>query len=215
MPPGHPSWKQIVTDGLQFKISFDMLDDLSSTLLSVLDIGRNTSRLVRYQDNRWQTSDRDGNFHLYGEFDNGDSKDISRHKISILGLVLTFNEAQGTLSLSPEDYSESKTFFQNLGENMLGIPLARLEMLDEKAVKRGVIPAGGPISPCKVYWSNALRLDPTDSQGKCLHFTASTEGTIFVVFAALPKVNTTWYTIEISRKRVAIYKVRKPAEGLT
>ena len=61
--------------------------------------------------------------------------------------------------------------------------------------------------PCHVQWSNSLRFDPTDGGGKCLHFTAATEGSLFVVFSALPKDKNTWYYVEITPQRVAIYKV--------
>ena len=184
-----------------------MLEDLPSSIRGALDIGRNTSRLVRFHNKRWRTSDQDGNFHLYGAFNNGDSKDIFRQKISIFGLILTFNEAEGTLTLSPEDYKASKKFFPTLEEQMTGVEFARLEVLNKETVKRDSPPAVVSLKPCKVYWSNALRFDPTDAKGKCLHFTASAEGSIFLVFAALPKNDATWYYVEINSARVAIYKV--------
>ena len=203
----HPSWKQIIKGNAVFRVSFDMVDDLRSSLRKALDIERNASLLVHFSDKKWGTSDRLGKFHLYGRFDNGQSGDVSRRKMSILGLVLTFNEADGTLTLSPEDYKASRKFFPTLGEELTGIQFARIQSPHQRVVKKEVIPDDTPLEPCKVDWSNALRLDPTDRNGKCLHFTASTEGTIFVVFAALPKDDATWYTVEISPSRVVTYKV--------
>ena len=215
MPRSHPSWKQIINGNLVFNISFDMLIDLNSSVRTAFDLGRNTSRLLRFREGKWHTSDRYGKFHLYGAFDNGDSKDMSKRKISVFGLVLTYNEDRGTLTLLPEDYDTSMKYFLNLMKKMTGLPFARLEMRhSKKMVKREAVSQGGPAKPCKVYWSNALRFDPTDNKGKCLHFTASTGGTLFVVFAALPKDDTTWYYVEISPAMVAIHKVRYTANGL-
>ena len=63
-------------------------------------------------------------------------------------------------------------------------------------------------TPLQEKWSNALRFDPTDTEGKCLHFTASTAGTLFVIFAALPKEPESRYLVEISPEGVYIYKVK-------
>ena len=55
-------------------------------------------------------------------------------------------------------------------------------------------------------WSNALRFDPT-GEGRCLHFTASTKGTVFVIFSAIPKDKDTWYYVQISPYGVGMFKV--------
>eukprot|EP00058_Branchiostoma_floridae_P014109 XP_002599597.1 hypothetical protein BRAFLDRAFT_77695 [Branchiostoma floridae] len=62
--------------------------------------------------------------------------------------------------------------------------------------------------PCSLYWSNAHRFDPTDG-GKCIHFTAASEGDIFVVFASIPQNHETWVYIQISPEGVALYKALK------
>ncbi|KAI8477796.1 hypothetical protein Bbelb_411290 [Branchiostoma belcheri] len=59
--------------------------------------------------------------------------------------------------------------------------------------------------PCCLQWTNAHRLDPTDG-GKCIHFTAASEGDIFVVFASIPQNHETWIYIQISPEGVALYK---------
>ncbi|XP_078598221.1 uncharacterized protein LOC144874190 [Branchiostoma floridae x Branchiostoma japonicum] len=59
--------------------------------------------------------------------------------------------------------------------------------------------------PCNVKWSNAHRLDPTTG-GKCIHFTAASEGDIFVVFAGIPQKHETWLYVQISPEGVALYK---------
>ena len=151
-------------------------------------------------------SDRDGSFHLYGGFNNGNSNKTDLKKLSILGLVLTYDEGDGSLALLGGDFEESKKFFPTLTEDMKGVKLARTELPYEKANKRSSDTVTAK-EPCQVKWSNALRFDPTDTEGKCLHFTASSDGTIFVVFAALPKNHKSRYYVEISPDKAAIYKV--------
>ncbi|KAJ7375171.1 hypothetical protein OS493_001909 [Desmophyllum pertusum] len=201
-----PSWAAMVKRNKVFNVAFDMLEDLPHTLLEAFNIGRGMNRLVRYYKKKWYTSDRDGSFHLYGGFDNGNSGNDSQRIISILGLVLTFREADGSLVLSENDFKASKKFFPTLTEEMKGTELARVNMPSEQSDKRSATTPPPTTGPCQVKWSNALRFDPTDSKGKCLHFTASTAGTIFAVFAALPKDSNTRYYVEISPEKVATYK---------
>lgn len=204
-----PSWGTITKHSKEFKVSFDMLDDLPNAYREGLDIGRDMDRLVRYYKQKWYTSDRDGSFHLYGGFDNGNSGNTSQRKISILGLLLTFRETDGGLVLSKSDFKASKKFFPTLSKKLMGAELARVHISSGQSNKRTDTTQAQPTSrqPCQVKWSNTLRFDPTDTNGKCLHFTASTAGTIYVVFAALPKDSDTRYYVEISPERVATYKV--------
>ena len=204
-----PSWATIIKHSKAFKVSFDMLYDLPNAFRETLNIGRDMNRLVRYYKKKWYTSDGDGSFHLYSGFDNGNSGNTSQRKISILGLVVTFREADGSLVLSKRDFKESRKFFPTLSEELIGTELARVDVPSKESDKRTSTPDKQPTStePCQVKWSNALRFDPTDTSGKCLHFTASTAGTVYAVFAALPKDSTTRYYVEISPEQVAIYKV--------
>lgn len=205
-----PSWGNITKHGKEFKVSFDMLDDLPNAYRQGLDIGRDMNRLVRYYKRKWYTSGRDGSFHLYGGFDNGNSGNTSKRKISILGLVLTFRESDGSLVLSKSDFKASKKFFPTLSEELMETELARVDIpsgISDTSTTETVEIQPTSVQPCQIKWSNALRFDPTDNNGKCLHFTASTVGTIFVVFAALPKDSGTRYYVEISPERVATFKV--------
>ena len=206
MPFQSPTWKQIIKPNKVFKVTFDLINDLPNAFRNALAIERHMSRLVKFYKRKWYTSDRDGSFHLYGAFRNGNSSNTSKRKISILGLVLTFDEEDGTLVLSESDFKASKRFFPTLSEEMKEAELARVEFPFEQPVKRS---SNTPtaVQPCQVKWSNALRFDPTDTRGKCIHFTASTTGTIFVVFAALPKDSKARYYVEISPEKAAIYKV--------
>ena len=204
-----PSWEKIVNHNKLFKVSFDMVSDLPNAYRKAFNIERNMSRLVQFYKNKWYTSNRDGSFHLYNAFNNGKSRDTAKRKISILGLVLTFDEAGGNLVLSESDFKASKRLFPTLSEEMKGANLARVEMPQKSEKRRSRVKRTTPesVQPCQVKWSNALRFDPTDTEGKCLHFTASSAGTIFVVFSALPKDPNSQYYVQISPEKVAVYKV--------
>ena len=144
---------------------------------------------------------------MYNAFNNGDSGD-AKHKMSIFGLVLSYNQKTAGLDLLRTDFEASKQFFPNLHEFLAGRTLAKVGM-DTEAVTRVASKRQDVANPpCNVKWSNALRFDPTDSGGKCLHFTAATEGSLFVVFSTLPKDKSSWYYTEITPDRVGIYKVR-------
>lgn len=66
------------------------------------------------------------------------------------------------------------------------------------------------VLPCQLKWSNNLIMVLSDSQkdGKCLRFTAATEGEIFLVIATTPGDQNTWYIIHITTKGVIFYRVR-------
>ena len=200
------SWQHITKDKALFRVIFDMRNDLKGTK-DFSDIPRNMSRLVRYKDGKWFTAEKDGSFHLYNAFRNGKSGDPQQHKISILGLVLSFNPNTSGLTLLSRDFEASRVFFPNLHDTLAGKELGRA-VLDFSISESGVSKRETLADPpCNVKWSNALRFDPTEAKGKCLHFTASSEGKIFVVFATLPIDKTSWYYIEITPQKVAIYKV--------
>ena len=183
-----------------------MRNDLKGTK-DFSDIPKNMSRLVRYKDGKWFTAEKDGSFHLYNAFRNGKSGDPQQHKISILGLVLSFNPNTSGLTLLSRDFEASRVFFPNLHDTLAGKELGRA-VLDSSISESGASKRETLADPpCNVKWSNALRFDPTEAKGKCLHFTASSEGNIFVVFATLPIDKTSWYYIKITPQKVAIYKV--------
>ena len=78
---------------------------------SAFNIGHDKTRLVRLYKNKWYKSDRNNSFHLFGVYSNSNTNKVSLRKMSIFGLVLTFNEADGSLVLYPSDFKASKTFF--------------------------------------------------------------------------------------------------------
>jgi hypothetical protein len=66
------------------------------------------------------------------------------------------------------------------------------------------------VLPCQVKWSNNLMMvlpKNTDEDGKCLRFTAATEGELFVIIATTPSDQNTWYIFQITTKGVIFYRV--------
>ena len=65
------------------------------------------------------------------------------------------------------------------------------------------------VLPCQLKWSNNLMmvLSKEQESGKCLKFTAATEGELFVVIATTPSDQDTWYIFQITTKGVIFYKV--------
>ncbi|XP_031555975.1 uncharacterized protein LOC116292763 [Actinia tenebrosa] len=210
-----PSWSEMTTgtSPATFRVTFDLLEDLKGAPNGGIDIQKSMSRLVRYRENKWVTANERGQFHWYGGFSNGGSADLGNEKISIFGLVLKYDESDGSLVLYKADYSDSKNYFPALSELLVNKKLAQVEWTEKKllsgnANKKSKTQVGSSLPPslCNVQWSNGLRFDPGDKDGKCLHFTASTKGTLYVVFSAVPSDKDTWYYVELSPYRVGIYK---------
>lgn len=145
---------------------------------------------------------------MYDGFSNGGSGTLGNKRISIFGLILSYNEAKGTLILDTTGYEESKKYFPKLSPLLKGRQFARAEwpIQDVFQLRSNSKNRLGHF-PCNVQWSNGLRFDPSDRGGKCLHFTASTKSTLYVVFSSVPSNKDTWYYVEISSFGVAIYKV--------
>ena len=207
-----PKWKEIVQENSTLTVKFDMETDLARGVDGLGKIEKNMTREVKFTGGRWFTADEYGKFHLYSGYRNGKSGELRNHKLSIFGLVLSYNSKYRSLDLIKEDFNESKRTYPTLREEMIGFPLAHLTVTHSNSfhdsVKRGSVPSPA-VTPCNVKWSNALRLDPTTTGGRCLHFTASSAGDFFVVFATIPSRRSSWYYVQIGVSKVAIYKVFK------
>ena len=66
------------------------------------------------------TANENGKFHWFNAFGNGGSHSSSNKKISIFGLVLTYAESDGSLTLATADYDESRKYISNLDEHLKG-----------------------------------------------------------------------------------------------
>ena len=183
-----------------------MKEDLKDSKNGDVVIPKNMARRIRFLDNRWFTDDGKKVLHLYNGFNNGGSGNPKNRKISVLGLVLSFEEKTGNLVLTDSDFEESKKIFPDLSISMKDSIIGQVETDYGQAVRRrSDVEAAPKINTCNVLFSNALRFDPTG--GKCLHFTAITEGTMYVMFAVSPAKAESRYTVRIANDRVDIYKV--------
>ncbi|XP_035682767.1 uncharacterized protein LOC118420163 [Branchiostoma floridae] len=201
---GAPSWQEMMS-GQEFKVVFNMPYNIPHFLIAraVLNLK------YRSKSHSWLTI-RPG--YTPNEFDahkNGDSGDITQHKVSVGGLVMTYDENTGTFTVTQDDFDASSAVIQNLPAWVNGMVVARaeykslLEQLSHQQSSTGQM-------PCNLQWSNALRIDPTDG-GKCIHFTAASRGNIYVVFSGVPEDHETWVTVEISTSGVAVYKALRLA----
>ena len=132
--------------------------------------------------------------------------------MTIFGLTLSYNDKDGSLLINDEDFQSSKKAFPALAADMKGKPLARVEFVNsEGASKRNHVrwatQASADNVPCRAEWSNILRIDLVNMEGKCLHFTSASKGTVYVVFSASPRNLNARYVVEISPQKVVIFKV--------
>ncbi|XP_066274625.1 uncharacterized protein [Branchiostoma lanceolatum] len=202
---GAPSWQEMIS-GQEFKVVFDMPFNIARFLTA------SAALLVRFMSrtNKWLTI-REG--HAPRQFDghrNGNSGDVTQHKVSVGGLVMTYDEDTGMFTVTQEDFDASAAAILDLPSWINGMDVGRAEyksLLDHLSHQQS---SSGGQMPCNLQWSNSHRIDPTDG-GKCIHFTAASEGDIFLVFAGVPKDHQTWVTVEISTSGVAMYKALRLA----
>ncbi|XP_078577686.1 uncharacterized protein LOC144862773 [Branchiostoma floridae x Branchiostoma japonicum] len=195
---GAPSWEYMIS-GQEFTVIFDMPNNIPNLLTAKASVD------VKFVYNRWLTVRRGRTPHLYDGHDNGNSGDVSWKKISVGGLVMSYEEDSGLLTVSQDDFDASSAAIYDVPAWVNGMTIARVEFksLLEQLSQQSTETRGD--MPCNLKWSNSHRMDPT-AGGRCIHFTAASEGDIFVVFAGIPHQHETWLYIEISPKAVAIYK---------
>ncbi|XP_068718689.1 uncharacterized protein [Montipora capricornis] len=201
---GRPSWKEMTAHNTPFKTIFKMDDDLTGSYHGKVNIPKDLECLVRFIDGEWVVSKDDDKFDFFSGCNRGGSRDIysDQHYICIYGLLLKYDERMGALNLDRHGFNISQQTFPSLHPNLIGGELARVEWPSDHIFQMSEVVG---YLPCNVKWSNALRFDPSE-EGRCLHFTASTKGTVFVIFSAIPKDKDTWYYVQISPYGVGIFK---------
>ncbi|XP_035687284.1 scavenger receptor class F member 1-like isoform X2 [Branchiostoma floridae] len=149
--------------------------------------------------------------HMYNSRDNGGSGDTNNKKVSCFGFVMTYNEATGVFSVTPQDQEASKQVLGNLPRNYANWKVARAEYVSplEHSQAKGRSLASIVEAPCTVKWSNSYQIKPAEEGGRCLYFVAASSGDIFVVFSVIPRDKSTWYHLQISFQGVALYKGMK------
>ena len=202
---GRPTWKEMTAHETPFKTIFNMDEDLIGSYHSRVEIPKDLECLVRFIDGEWIVSKNDDKFDFFSGCNRRGSSDIksAQHYICIYGLLVKYDERMGALNLDSHGFNISKQTFPTLGSNLIGGELARVEWPSKHIFQMSEVVG---YLPCNVKWSNALRFDPS-GQGGCLHFTASTKGTVFVTFSAIPRDKDSWYYVQISPYGVGIFKI--------
>ena len=198
---GKPSWDAIIKGGAYFLIIFNLREELSGSFDGPVKISPHMEKYARFYGGEWFVSDNRDQFNLVTGCK---LKSGQVNKICILGMVLTYDLQTGFLTLESSDYKLSKQSFPKLGKDMQGALIAHVEWPSEHIFQLDKVVG---YLPCNVKWSNVLRFDPSNEEGRCLHFAASSTGTVFVIFAAVPNNKDTWYYVQISPYGVGIFKV--------
>ena len=197
-----PSWEAMVNNKVSFLVIFSTIKKLSGTYRGVpVAVDPHKEKYVKYFEDEWFVGDNADNMDLHTACNLGQGKDF---KICILGLVLTYHPQSGYLNLAKGDFNLSKKSFPSLREDMIDSLVAHAEWPAKNIFQLHTVVG---YLPCNVKWSNALRFDPSNKEGKCLHFTASSKGTVFVIFTIIPNDKDTWCYVQISPYRVGIFKV--------
>lgn len=189
-------------NGATFLVIFNTNEDLLlGSFNGPVNLSPRKEKYVRYFKGEWLVGDSRDDINYITGCNHGS---LEEKKICILGFLLTYNEESGFLTLAKEDFEFSKESFPKLTDNMIGTLIAHVEWPSDHIFQLETVVG---YLPCNVKWSNVLRFDPSNDEGKCLHFTASSQGTIFVIFAAVPNNKDTWYYVQISPYGVGIFKV--------
>eukprot|EP00058_Branchiostoma_floridae_P003059 XP_002588547.1 hypothetical protein BRAFLDRAFT_122359 [Branchiostoma floridae] len=197
---GVPTWEDMI-GGKEFTVVFDMPYDIPG-ILQAQDVLE-----LKFFRHKWFSYRRGFVPHLYDGYKNGGSNDLQQKKVSVQGLVMTYSEETGVFTVTDDDFEASAPIVQDLPDWIKGREVARAEfkkLLSHLSKKTDTV---GDV-PCSIHWSNAHRFDPTNG-GKCIHFTAASEGDIFVVFASIPQNHETWVYIQISPEGVVLYKAMR------
>ncbi|EDO42797.1 predicted protein [Nematostella vectensis] len=121
-----PTWIAFTTSSSRVVVSFDMREDLvAKPETKAVNISKDMIRLLKFSDNKWYTSEDDGVFHAYDGYDNSDSAILSNKKVSIFGLILTYDESKGTLTLANRDVDEAQEYFA-VPEKLKGTVVAKV-----------------------------------------------------------------------------------------
>lgn len=200
---GKPTWQAITEDEATILIIFNTRRELSGTFRGPVKITPYMEKYVKCFDNQWFVGDSHDQMDMTTACDRGSRKDL---EICILGMVLTYSPQNGYLTLKRENFQTSNATFPGLKTDMIDSLIAHAEWPADHIFQMDTVIG---YLPCNVKWSNALRFDPSNKEGKCLHFTASSKGTIFVIFAAVPNNKDTWYYVQISTYGVGIFKSQR------
>ena len=201
-----PSWKAITQDEAVFLVIFNMKQDIVGTFNGPMTISAQMRKFTKYFEGEWFVGDTPESIDMSTACSRGGSGNVNSeiHKMCILGLVLTYNPDTGFITMEHDDWSATRALYPHILMDESGMLVARAEWPAKHVFHLDKVIG---YLPCNVKWSNVLRFDPSNTEGKCLHFTASSKGTIFAIFSAIPDDKDTWYYVQISPYGVGIFKV--------
>ena len=158
-------------------------------------------KYVKFHEGQWFVGGTHDKLDMLSACSRGGGRNF---KMCIQGFPLTYHPHNGYLTLAKEDYELANKTYPGLREDMVDSFVAHVEWPSEYIFQLKTVVG---YLPCNVKWSNAMRFDPSNKEGKCLHFTASSKGTVFVIFSTVPVNKDTWYYVQISPNGVGIFKV--------
>ena len=199
---GKPSWEAITKHEAAFLVIFDTTRRFSGDFHGPVEISAYMETYVKYFDGNWYVGDSADQIDMLTACH---TANISNFQMCILGMVLTYNEQNGYLTMTEENFNVSKEHFPGLKKFLMDSLIGHAEWPTSNLFQLGKVVG---YLPCNVKWSNALRFDPSNKEGKCLHFTAASQGTVFVIFASVPDDEDSWYYVQISPYGVGIFKVK-------
>lgn len=125
-----------------------------------------------------------------------DARDVKRCKRIYKSLQISINNVK---NMNP--------FWIKLWNKVIGV----VDYLDPIQLVKKIWHLKYAVLPCELKWSNNLImvLARTEQEGKCLRFTAASQGDIFVVMATTPSDQDTWYMFQITTKGVVFYRKGK------
>ena len=115
-------------------------------------------------------------------------------RLTVAGFKLIYDTDDGSFVFDKDFYGKQTTNEAKIINSIGDRSIARAEYTSILGkLQQGLI---GDV-PCNVEWSNSRRIDTT-RRDTCVHFSAASNGDIFVIFAAIPKKYETWYYIQLS-----------------
>ncbi|XP_078621287.1 uncharacterized protein LOC144887761 [Branchiostoma floridae x Branchiostoma japonicum] len=200
----HPPWQELI-DGNKYKIIFDLPQDIGE------NIKKTAAAFLVFANDRWNCHLPGTRVHAFNSHFNGGSGDTKNKRVSCFGFVMTYNEVTGQFSVTAENLEASKKSLGELTGLKTNTIVGRAEYVSLLEHSRQDSEALASIvqAPCSVKWSNSYQIDPKVETGQCLYFVGISAGDIFVVFSAIPKIQRTWFHLQIGLKGVALYKGMK------
>ncbi|KAI8486042.1 hypothetical protein Bbelb_361420, partial [Branchiostoma belcheri] len=117
---GVPTWEDM-TGGKEFTVVFDMPYDIPG-ILQAQDVVT-----LKFYRHKWFSTRKGFVPHLYDGYKNGGSNDVQAKKVSVQGLVMTYDERTGVFTVTENDFNASAALLTDLPDWVKGRDVARAE----------------------------------------------------------------------------------------